>query len=308
MNCKLLLVTIFLLITVIFPLGAESKYEITADSIINHILVLAHDSLEGRKVGEEGELKAAAYISGLFNKLSLKPINDDDSYLIPFDFTKSIDIGQKSSLLINNVELKLGTDFYPFKNSASKAFGYDQILNVGYGIETDTGLGEYNDYQGLDVEGKAVVIMRFSPDPESNPHVDFDKYSSIANKIRTALDHKAGAIFFITPEDKDDTLISFGSSHITPKDIPIVMLRHAGLKKAGLDLNLPAIATIAGECELIKIRDTGYNVVGLLPTDNDTTIIIGAHYDHLGYGGSGSRYMGKDKQIHNGADDNGRVF
>jgi len=49
---------------------------------------------------------------------------------------------------------------------------------------------------------------------------------------------------------------------------------------------------------------TGHNVIGYIDNNAKTTIIIGAHYDHLGFGGEGSLYREKDKAIHNGADDN----
>lgn len=49
---------------------------------------------------------------------------------------------------------------------------------------------------------------------------------------------------------------------------------------------------------------TGNNVIGFIDNNAKTTIIIGAHYDHLGFGGEGSLYREKDKAVHNGADDN----
>ena len=49
---------------------------------------------------------------------------------------------------------------------------------------------------------------------------------------------------------------------------------------------------------------TGTNIVGYIDNNASKTIVIGAHYDHLGYGEEGSLYRGEDKQIHNGADDN----
>ncbi|MGF1555809.1 M28 family peptidase [Paucihalobacter sp.] len=49
---------------------------------------------------------------------------------------------------------------------------------------------------------------------------------------------------------------------------------------------------------------TGRNVLGFINNNAEKTIVIGAHYDHLGYGGEGSLYRGDDKAIHNGADDN----
>ncbi|MGB5363086.1 MAG: M28 family peptidase, partial [Aureibaculum sp.] len=49
---------------------------------------------------------------------------------------------------------------------------------------------------------------------------------------------------------------------------------------------------------------TGTNVIGYIDNKAARTIVVGAHYDHLGYGGEGSLYRGEDKAIHNGADDN----
>ena len=61
------------------------------------------------------------------------------------------------------------------------------------------------------------------------------------------------------------------------------------------------------EVEFTKNADstiTGNNVIGYIDNNAETTIVIGAHYDHLGYGGEGSLYREKEKAIHNGADDN----
>jgi len=61
------------------------------------------------------------------------------------------------------------------------------------------------------------------------------------------------------------------------------------------------------EVEFTKNADstiTGNNVMGYIDNNAETTIVIGAHYDHLGYGGEGSLYREKEKAIHNGADDN----
>lgn len=49
---------------------------------------------------------------------------------------------------------------------------------------------------------------------------------------------------------------------------------------------------------------TGTNVIGFIDNQAENTVIIGAHYDHLGYGAEGSLYRGETKEIHNGADDN----
>ncbi|MFQ6007970.1 MAG: M20/M25/M40 family metallo-hydrolase [Candidatus Zixiibacteriota bacterium] len=279
-------------------------YTITADSIYKHVSVLADDSLEGRQVGEPGEWKAAQYIKIIFESAGLTPKGDNGNYFQAFEFIKRIDFGEKNHLAINGEELQLNEEFMPMRQSASGSFKFDEVVFVDYGIRVDEEDGNYNDYEGKNVSGKAVLIKRYAPPSEDNPHINFNKYSSLTSKIQTALDHDAAGIFFITPADQDDTLHTIGPSYIYPKEIPIIFLRRKGLQRLGLDLDKPEIVSATGEIELLKVRDTGYNVVGYLPTSNDTTIIIGAHYDHLGWGGPTSRYVGKEKMIHNGADDN----
>jgi len=304
MNCLGILVFATVLAAVSEGSGWPSPYAISADSVYKHISVLADDSLEGRQVGEIGEWKAAQYIKGVFKSAGLAPRGDEGTYFQAFEFIKRIDFSDKNQLAVNGQELELNEEFVPMRQSASAGFAFDHMVYVDYGIKVDEVDGSYDDYEGKDVAGKAVVIKRYAPSSEDNPDIDFEKYSSLTNKIQTALDHKAKGIFFITPEDRDDTLHALGPVRVHPKEIPIIFLSRKGLERLELSLSRPEITSAVGETELIKVRDTGYNVVGYLPTDNDTTIIIGAHYDHLGWGGPTSRYRGEEKMIHNGADDN----
>ncbi len=285
------------------PAFVRAEYAISADSIYKHIGVLASDSLEGREVGEPGEWKAAMYIQGIFKQLGLEPKGENGEYLQSFPFNKRIEHGPNNKLTINGQELVLREEFLPMYQSASKSFEFADVVPVGFGITAED--SAYDDYKGLAVEGKAVVVMRDAPKPEVNPHVDFNKYSSITDKISNALAHKAAAIFLVTPSDQDDTLMSMGGAHVAVKDIPVIFLRRKGIQKLGLSVDsIPSFKTV-GQTELIAVRDTGYNVIAYLPTKNDTVVVIGAHFDHLGWGGNGySRYLGKERKIHYGADDN----
>lgn len=286
--------------------AVASPYAINADSIYKHVAVLADDSLEGRRVGEIGEWKAADYIISEFKQVGLKPGGDNGDWRQAFDFVKAIEQGEKNRLTVNGTELIVNVDFEPFPQSGSMSFSFDAVVPVGFGI-TDEG-GFYDDYENVDVAGKAVFIARYAPeDTAAYPHTDFNKYSSLTDKIRNALDHDVAGIFFYTPVTQDDTLIMMSATRVTPKEVPIMFLRRTALESLGIDVSDPRSFSAEGEVELIKVRDTGYNVVGVLPAQTDTTIIIGAHYDHLGWGGSGSgsRYMGEEPMVHNGADDNG---
>lgn len=296
--------TIFVIALLLaLPAFVRAEYVISADSIYNHIGVLASDSLEGREVGEPGEWKAAMYIQGVFKQLGLEPKGENGEYLQSFPFNKQIDFGPNNKLVINGKAMALREEFLPMYQSASKSFEFADVVPVGFGITTED--SAYDDYKGLAVEGKAVVMLRDAPKAEVNPHVDFTKYSSITDKISNAIAHKAAAVFLVTPSDQDDTLMSMGGAHVAVKDIPVIFLRRKGIQRLGMSIDTITSFKTIGQTELIPIKDTGYNVLGYLPTGNDTTVVIGAHFDHLGWGGKGSsRYLGKEKKIHYGADDN----
>ncbi|MBD3401978.1 M28 family peptidase [candidate division GN15 bacterium] len=302
------LITACTLCLLVFAVSTDTRaaaYTIDADSIYRHIEVLAHDSLEGREVGEPGEWKAADYIINEFTEIGLAPAGDDGNWRQGFEFIKKIEIGETTRLSVNGVELKLEEEYEPFPQSASTEFSFDEIVPVGYGI-TDEG-GFYDDYEGLDVAGKAVLVARYYPeDTAAYPHTDFNKYSSLTDKIRNAREHDVAGLFFYTPPEHDDTLIMMSATRVTPKEFPIIFLRRAAFERLGVSLDDPRSFAVEGVTELNKIHDTGYNVAGVLEGQTDTAIIIGAHYDHLGWGGpgSGSRYLGTEPMIHNGADDN----
>ncbi len=277
----------------------ESKYEINSKSVLNHIEILADDSLEGRQVSEPGELKAAEYIRSVFKSAGLLSQNVED-YFQYYDFIKEIKVTDKSNLTVNGTTFELQKDFKLLKQSASSDFAFSELVDVNYGIKTGDDSASYNDYADKNVEGKLVLIKRYAPDEKDNPHVDFDKFSSLTDKISRAIKEKAGGIIFYTPEGHDDTLIDYGVTNIHAKEIPIFFFKKSGMKKLQ---TLKNPYKISGRTELVTVRDTAQNVIGFIQGETDTAVIIGAHYDHLGWGSSSSLHIG-EKAIHNGADDN----
>ena len=281
--------------------SSNQPYVFQPEPLERHVAVLASDSLEGREIGTIGEWKAAQYIISVFKSAGLSAAGSD-GYLQPFEFTKRIDLGRNCRLAINGTSLQLDSEYVPLQYSASTKFDFTDVVPVDFGIRTDD--SSYDDYAGKKVEGKAVLIKRYAPPAERNPHVDFTRYNTFPDKIRIALEHKAAGIFFVTPASEDDTLIGFGVLRVSPKEIPIIFVKRRALERLGISIDSPSFASASGETELTPVTDTGYNVLGLLPGKSDTTIILGAHYDHLGWGGPASRYTGTEKAIHPGADDN----
>ncbi|RME22878.1 MAG: hypothetical protein D6800_10550, partial [Candidatus Zixiibacteriota bacterium] len=207
-------------------------YRFTADSLYRHIAVLSADSLEGREVGEPGEMKAARYLIDVFRRAGVEPKGANGGYLQPFPFTKRIRPTENCRLSINGTVLRLGEEFRPLEQSASTTFDFPEVIPVNYGITVSD--SAYDDYSGKDVAGKAVLIKRFAPEDTSR-HINWDRYAIITEKIRNAIEHDVVGVFLYTPNNQDDTLVRRGIAHVTPKGIPIILLRRAALSKLGFD-------------------------------------------------------------------------
>ncbi len=306
MSFAVILTAGFILLTT-FSLSTAKEQRFDSALVRQHIAILAADSLEGRKVGSIGEKKAAKYIIEQFEQIGLQPAGDDKSFKQSFDFTSEIKLGPQNTLKIGSRELKINEDFRPLKNSHIGDFSFDNLVYVGFGIELDS--VDHHDYAGKDVEGKAVLIERFAPDG-NEPHSVYYDVATVDAKIAEATKHGVSGIFFFTPESQDDTLPQSQRSHPAERDIPIVYLKRTVFDEQHPTPEALANSTFSGSVDLERIRSTGQNVIGLLEGGKSGAdkeiVIVGAHYDHLGWGGpgSGSLYTGKEPQIHNGADDN----
>lgn len=264
------------------------------DSLKKHIIILSHDSLEGRETGTAGEEKAYRYLSQQFRKLGLLAAGTQD-YLQPFRFTARILMGKNNSMVLNGKKFSPGKDFYPLAYSANASVK-GEVVKAGYGIIARE--LNHNDYEGKDVKGKIVILEISSPEG-SNPHSKFAAHTDLRIKIDKAIEKGAAGIIFInTKKDVENPPDSY-SRRIAPSKVPVVFATGKSLKTLLDGTIISADITT----ELVKEEKTGHNVVALLDKGASNTVVIGAHYDHLGYGHDGSLYRGKPA-IHNGADDN----
>lgn len=307
---------------------------------------LTSDELEGRGVETEGIHKASDYIVAEFKKAGLTSGVEDGSYLQPFP----VQLGRAVST--ENCELQLsGPDgatisFEVEKDYLPHLIGGEgevesELVFVGYGI-TAKDL-EFEEYDGIDVEGKVVVIMRSEPgqnDEESkfngtNP----SSHAYIMTKLTAAKLNKAAAVIFVNdpvgyPKSEVDELAPIDQFGRNSMGVPFVHVKQAKISEVlestplkdsdGNELaslsaiqdaiektQKPLSQAIEGWSAKIKTGFESssvetYNVVGVVegegPLANET-VVIGGHYDHLGYGGYGSRAPGRN-EIHYGADDN----
>ena len=300
-------------------LNPDSSTEITADDFLYHINYLASDELEGRKPASKGDTLAFTYISEEFKRMGLLPIIGN-SYLQEFEFTGGIKTGDNNtiSLLTNGGERKLilTTDFIPASQSASKS-AEGEIIFAGYGISAAD--LNYDDYKNIDVSDKMIMI--FSGFPE-NDKKDFGEYS-LTRKIVDARTKGVKGIIII-PEEENLPVLRY-SEGSGSSGLPIVYLSPGTVKeifeaegknieniKNQTDTHLEPASfrikntTVKLKIDLLVLRKKTFNVAGYIEGKDsdkkDEVIIVGAHYDHLGFGGSGS--LGNFGEIHNGADDN----
>lgn len=248
-----------------------------------HIHYLADDKLEGRRTGTEGEKLAAAYISKEFQQIGLTPKGTNEFYQ-PFDIDEGKQINPSTQLVINGQTLELNKDFFPLACSPNNE------------IESQPSVA-------LEEPGTPWFfnIKDLLEENAGNPH--FDREEAIAALVKEAKKKGATAIFIYNTSARNDELKFDAKDKSETLPIPIVYVTKNAAKKyfsdesATLDVKLKIDI---GE----KIR-TGTNVLGYIDNNAPTTIIVGAHFDHLGYGEDhNSRYTGTTPQIHNGADDN----
>jgi hypothetical protein len=315
--------TICLLI-LFFSCNPSVKRKVTSRELKDHVVYLSSGSLEGRQTGTTADSIAAEYIKKQFEKIGLKPLIGDGFQR--FKVTNKIVQGSGNLLMINDKKYSPGKDFLPFGFSADKSFE-SEVVFAGYGFSINNDSLKWNDYEGIDIYGKWVMILR--ADPESEKTISkFVPFSGDRDKALLAKDLGAGGILMVSgpasdPEDRFDPL----SSYDHPLDIPVIrikreiadiILSRSKTTVAELELKLNntrrsssfKTGTYAnGISEIIREKSLTRNVVMILEGQDEKLkneyVIMGAHFDHLGMGGAGSSSRAPDTiAVHHGADDN----
>lgn len=297
------------------------------------ITFLASDECEGRGPGTPGIDKAADYIAEQFRKAGLKPAGANGSYFQPFTINANV-LNEPAHLTLTgprgqSIAFKQGVQFWPMALGGS---GSDEapVVFAGYGITSEK--AKYDDYADVDVANKVVILLRGSPQgTDTKRNHELMSGAPFLKKIANAEKREAAAILFVndaaTAHDGDD-LLDFNYtafSHSTSK-LPVFHVRRAVLEMmlpGGSDTLSTLERDINREIKPHSCEFPGWtarvgvkmhrgkvhvkNIVGMLegagPLANET-IVIGAHYDHLGYGGNGSLSPTRKMAIHHGADDN----
>jgi len=293
---------------------------------------LASDECEGRGPGTKGLDLAATYIAKQFADAGLKPGGVDGGFFQPFTIKGSSNLEQPNTLVFTgpgkkSVAVPLDKSFHVMGLSGSKKVDAPLVF-AGYGLQTNF---KYDDYVGIDMAGKVVVLLRRIPRFNSKNHpfgAKRDALAALKDKVALAEANKAAAVILVNDaSEKDDPLppFSFLASEL-PSGIPCVHVKRAAIDpilQSGLGMSLKDIEkaidddfkprsgplkgwTASIETHVSRPMLPVKNVIAVLEGHGPLAkeiLVVGAHYDHLGYGGPGSLAKGATS-IHYGADDN----
>jgi hypothetical protein len=297
---------------------------------LDDIKALSAPAMEGRGAGSKGLTRAEHLIEKRYKSLGLEPAGTN-SYLQPFTVITGAQLKGKNSFAVltgaEKRELKAKQDFVPFSFSASGS-AHGPLVFAGYGISADE--FHYDDYAGIDVKDKIVVVLRYEPPSfgEKGGNQGMTQHSQLVTKAINARNHGARALVLVNGklgDGEEDLLTRFGSVS-GPENAGIIFLQvkndvaEGWLKAAGKSLaelqaqinasSKPASFALAENqtaaltVSIATTRATVNNVLAYLPGRTDEYVIIGAHYDHLGRGNFDSLAPSQIGQIHPGADDN----
>jgi hypothetical protein len=323
--------------------SGEAESGITAAELKTHLTFIASDKLKGRDPGTDGCRAAAEYLRNEFRACGLEPLGDtgaggERTFFQKLNVpgkTKTTERGNRLAVHSGGeiTPFECGTAYLPLSISANAEVTRTGIAFVGYGItDEDT---NYDDYAGLDVKGKAVVMFRYEHGESSAKIYRPSRHAWLVTKAENAIRHGASAVIIVNgPNNRTagegDPLIGLSNvGRLKNNKVPVTHAKQKVLaallegeyqnaKKLQTFLDRTRVAhsfiikdkTIDLSVRLKRETRTTRNIIGIArgrhPDLRDECIVIGAHYDHIGLGHYGSRWGGRGRgKVHNGADDNG---
>ncbi len=300
-----------------------AQSDISAKEIEEHIAILASDAFEGRKPGTKGDVSASNYILRDFAKNKLNLLYDNGFQ--EFELVTDVKLGKGNSMSFDDTVLVLEKDFIPFSFSGNTSLEAG-VCFVGYGFDFDADSVKWNDYNNMDVKGKWVMMLRADPELDNFNSV-FLPYTQERSKIIVAKDKGAKGVIFVSGKEfeTEDVLthLSFDktannagipvinitrktANRILKKDIEQIEKQLNETRSPNSFYLKTKIKATTG-IELLKEKTN--NIVAIVEGVDDKLkneyIVVGAHFDHLGWGGEGSGSRVPDTvAIHYGADDN----
>ncbi|MGB5667103.1 MAG: M28 family peptidase [Maribacter sp.] len=297
--------------------GADPKIyaeTITESELKEHLFVYASDEFEGRETGQPGQKKAIEYIKNAYVELGIPAAKGDNDYYqnVPLEMSKL----PSGTIRFNGTELEIGEHFLTFTTAEGS---YKNIVYAGYGIEE----GTYSDFEGLDVEGKLVLVKFGEPKNDdgtykisgTNKKSVWSNMSESPDKRANLISEKGGNGMLYVDDANYARFKGYfdrmkrnnsGSLMLKPKNpefITVLLDKTAatGLLSTIYESDTPQ--TINVEINLnVTSEDNEVNSENVIAFIEGSTkpneyIVISSHLDHIG--------VTADGEINNGADDDG---
>ncbi|MBU0509247.1 M20/M25/M40 family metallo-hydrolase [bacterium] len=296
----------------------------TEENLRAHVGYLADDARQGRGIGTPGLREAADYIAAEFRSMGLKPAFEG-SFFQPFEMGWGVALGPANHVKLGEARFDTSKGIMPLGfSSAATARG--AVVFAGYGITAPE--YEYDDFAEVQAEGKIVLCMTGEPGEFDTTSVfegvSYTTHVTLRAKVSNAKLHGATALLVVEgpiyagtaaevlkPPRSDEPYMDCGipAMRVTRATVSALFPEFdlesvqrfidANTAPRSLELKSDTVEVAVDiSRETVEVR----NVAGIIPGDSDV-IVIGAHYDHLGLGQSGSLDE-KPGEVHNGADDN----
>jgi Zn-dependent M28 family amino/carboxypeptidase len=303
--------------------SAEKKAaaRVKLETIRDVTSTLSSPAFEGRGTGQPGGNRAAQYLADRFAKLGLKPAGENGTYLQPIKF-KSAQLLAETSVKFGDSVLKHGEDFVLLPSFSGDQFdATDGLVLAGFGV-VSTEL-KRDDFAGLDLKGKIIVI--FNGQPDGVDAAAWKRATSPQARAMNIFGHGAVAMvvanagsaaqpFSTIANYLSRRRVSLASTAAPMFSIPpIVLASDAAMEKAFAGSGMTYAQTLAkakageavsrelGKTATLSLRfkreeTTGNNVVGVLegsdPKLKEEAVVYSAHYDAYGIESDGRIFPG----------------
>jgi aminopeptidase YwaD len=309
-------------VALLFALALADRTSVSVSNLQAHVKYLASPELEGRFAIAPGAHKAADYIARVFEQSGLEP-KGTNGYFQDWELTLGFKPGAENSLKIRGGRVwEAPAEAIRPLNLTANTKVEGELVFAGYGISQPN--AGYDDYATVDVTGKIAVILRGAPSWEGISS-DLQRAARIPAKVQTALQKGAVGVILVNQPDNDRLLplgmrgrapaanaallnvqTSVGDKLLQPLGLTVAeAVKQINEKGMPISAELNLSAEMSASIE--PNRGIARNVIGFIPGSDpalrDEVIVIGAHYDHLGYGEVGS-LAPEPGDIHYGADDN----
>lgn len=276
----------------------SSTYESMKKRMYDVVETLSSEEFEGREAGTMGEIKSKLFIQQQFENLNLEPFYSNGSYFKSFSYNLHKIDEDHSNIEVNKKKFKLNKDFFVNSYSSSSVI-YSDVVHIKYGLSIkDKEIDNYENLNQEDLKSKTFLIdVNY---PEKYTFINEQNfYEFVLNSIMSAISNGAETVLLYQSENPKFQFDNDAAFQLGRLNIPVIFVTESLSKELLKSKNTKIKISLVYKL----VNEVAYNVAAKIDNGAPKTIVIGGHYDHLGYGSSISRHNGKP-QIHPGADDN----